>query len=168
MPGPAGYADQVAGFDFDGNHGLVCRMDVENPAAMDDEADLVFIVPVFPAEFCQHGVQPRCLRVHVNDIRRDVASARFQLFNFCRVRLEDFFGGGVGFGRVFRIPDLIIDADRLQKVRYFDTVSQGMTLFGYSDYRHVSSIMCRRPTDSSRNSRISTCRVASPRSWPQV
>ena len=40
------HADEIAGFDLDREHRALRRMDVEQPAPLDDEADFVLVVPV--------------------------------------------------------------------------------------------------------------------------
>ena len=58
----ARHANQVSGDDLERKHGFARRVDVEEPATVDDEAHLVFVVPVFAAELLEHGVEPRRLR----------------------------------------------------------------------------------------------------------
>ena len=60
---PARHANEIAGLDFDCENGRIRRMNVEQPAALNDESDFVFVVPVFAAEFRKHDVQVRRLRL---------------------------------------------------------------------------------------------------------
>ena len=46
----ARHADQIAGLDLDREHRAVRRVDVKQPAALDDEAHLVLVVPVLAVE----------------------------------------------------------------------------------------------------------------------
>src|SRR5437867_6607329 len=43
MVRPLRDADQIAAFDLDGEHGAAGRVDVEQAAAFDDQADFVFV-----------------------------------------------------------------------------------------------------------------------------
>ena len=49
----ARHADQIAGLDFDREDRAARRMDVEQAAAFDDEADLVLVVPVLAIELAR-------------------------------------------------------------------------------------------------------------------
>jgi hypothetical protein len=44
-------------------------MDVKQAAALDNEPDLILVVPVLAAELVQHGVEVRRVRKHVDDVR---------------------------------------------------------------------------------------------------
>ena len=75
----ARHANQIAGFNFDGEHRpAVGRMNMKKPAALDNQADFVFVVPVLGAEFGEHRVEPRRRRVDVDDVRGHIAAARLQ------------------------------------------------------------------------------------------
>ena len=81
----ARHADQIAGLDFDGEDRLPRRMDVKQPAAFDDEADFVLVVPVLGVELVEHHVEIRRVREDVDDVGGDVAALRFQLVDLRRV-----------------------------------------------------------------------------------
>jgi hypothetical protein len=55
-------------------------------------------VPVFGAEFREHGVQARCRRLHVDDIGGDVTAAGFELVDLGLVGGQDLRGCGAPAG----------------------------------------------------------------------
>ena len=68
--GPPRHADQIAGFDLDGEHRPLRRVHVEKTTALDDEADFVLVVPVFATELGEHGVEIRVSRPRHRSRRR--------------------------------------------------------------------------------------------------
>src|SRR5204863_4839862 len=86
------HADEIAGFDLDGEDGFTRRVDVKQPAALDDETDLVFVVPVLGVELCQHRVEAGGRRMHVDDVGGHVPALRFQFVDLAFVRLENLGG----------------------------------------------------------------------------
>ena len=50
MVGSPRHANEVSGLDLDGEHGSLRRVNVEQAAAFDDEADFVLVVPVLGVE----------------------------------------------------------------------------------------------------------------------
>ena len=150
---------------------------MKQPASLNDESDFVFIVPMLTAELRKHRIKTRCLRSDADHIRRHVAAASLQGFDFPRVGLEDFISRRVRLDRMRRFPDFIVDSDTSQVIRHRGLFRQRAILFRNANDCHMSllrtrnsygSIICRRPTDSKRNSKISTCRAASARSLPHV
>src|SRR5215471_10643260 len=77
MPSAARHADEISRFDRDRNNWALYRRDVEQPAALDDEAHFVLIMPMFGIELIEHGFEARRCRRDINDIRGDVAALRF-------------------------------------------------------------------------------------------
>src|SRR5437667_61253 len=65
---PARNANQVARLHFDSNNRRCLGIHMEKPAPLDDEANLVLLMPMFPAELRKHGVQVWGLCIHVNHI----------------------------------------------------------------------------------------------------
>jgi len=86
-------------------------MDVKHAASVDDEADLVFVVPVFAIELRQHRFQSRCQRVHIDYIRGYVSASRFEGFNLARVSSKDLLGRRVGSNFAQTSPIVVIDPD---------------------------------------------------------
>ena len=87
------------------NTGPVRRVDVEQAAAFDDEADFVFVVPVLAVERAsiasRFGVSGR----HVDHVGRHVAAARLELVDLAGVGGEHASGGapaGSGVSGVHR------------------------------------------------------------------
>src|SRR5215831_4876227 len=54
MESSARHADEITGFDCDGNHRTLAGANMEKPPALDCEAYFVLIVPVFRAKFVEH------------------------------------------------------------------------------------------------------------------
>ncbi len=69
-------------------------MNVKQAAAVDDEADFVFVVPVLGIEPGQHAVEAGRVRLHVDDVGGDVAAARFELVDLPGVGGENRLGTG--------------------------------------------------------------------------
>src|SRR5438477_2900556 len=62
VPGPPRHPNQIARLDFDGDDGPLARVNVKQPTAADDEANLVLFVEVLGTELRQHGLEIRCRR----------------------------------------------------------------------------------------------------------
>src|SRR5690606_17931126 len=96
MPRSGGNIDQIARLDLNGEHRAVLRMNVEDAATFNGEADFVFTVGVLLAEFGQHGVQVGRLRVDVDDVCRHKPTQLLEAFDLGGVGGQDFFVAGVG------------------------------------------------------------------------
>ena len=156
-------ADKIAGFDFDRENRSGPRMDVEEPAPFDDETHFIFIVEVLAAELCEHHVQVRRVRLHVDDIGRDVPAARFQPVDLTSVSGEERVGRGIRCDGVFGQPSLVLDAVRGEKRGDIGVRAKRHVLRGYLHDRHGATssdfgwpLYSARATLSSRNSTIST------------
>ena len=68
---------------------------MKQAAALHDESDFVFVMPVFAAELREHGVQVRGLRADVDHIGGHVAAGRLQFVDLVAVRLKHRVGAGV-------------------------------------------------------------------------
>jgi len=88
--GSAWDADEIARDDFDGKHRAGVRMNVEQPAAFDDEPNLVFVVPVLAVELVEHDLQVRRVREHINHVGRHIAAADLELVDLFLVGVEQF------------------------------------------------------------------------------
>src|SRR5437016_5974236 len=66
-------ADEIPAFDFDGEDRAARRADVKQPTSLDDEADLVFVVPVLAAELGEHDVEARRVGSYVDDVGSGVS-----------------------------------------------------------------------------------------------
>ena len=118
MEGAAGNANHVSGFDFDGDDIAFQRMDVEDAAAGDDEADFVLVVGVLGAESGEHGVEAWSFGIDVDDVGGGVATLRFHGVNLGCIGGKDGFGVGVNSHAIER-PALIVDSDRSESGRDF-------------------------------------------------
>src|SRR5713101_9919277 len=96
MPRAARNAKQIAGFDRDGDDGSFARTNMKDAAALDDETDFVFVVPVLGIETVEHGFEAGSLRGDVDDVGGDVAALGLQAFDLRGVCEEDFRRGGIG------------------------------------------------------------------------
>src|SRR5215469_18263656 len=74
MPGPSGHANQVSGFYLDCGKRALPGMNVKQSPATKGKAHFVLLVPMFAAEFRQHGIQVRCRGTHINHVGSDVTS----------------------------------------------------------------------------------------------
>ena len=167
MERPGRYADEVSCLDFDGDDRRVLGVNVKDPFPRDDEADFVLVVPVLAAELREHRVEPGRRGRHVDDVGGDVAAARPELRELALVRFEDARGRcRRDLGR--DVDALVVDPDRGQLAPNVCWIGHPAPLGGNPDGRHSQSLPRDRPTTSNRNSRISTCRMASGRSRPHV
>src|SRR2546422_1385041 len=89
-------------------------MDVEQPAALDDEPHLVLVVPVLGVELVQHGLEAGCLWRDVDHVGSHVATPRLHPVNLARVGGQDFLGRGVQHQRMRRLPTFVVDSDACQ------------------------------------------------------
>src|ERR1043166_605257 len=119
MPSAARNAEKVAGFDSDGNHVAFARMDVKQAAALDDEADFVFIVPMLAVEAVKHGFEAGRRGRNVNDVGGDVTALGFEAIDFRSVSGEDFGGGSAGREFMRRLPSFVSDANSAEVVAHF-------------------------------------------------
>ncbi len=118
MEGAAGNANHVSGFDFDGDDIAFQRMDVEDAAAGDDEADFVLVVGVLGAEFGEHGVETRSFGVDVDDVGGGVVALRLHGVDLGGIGAEDGIGFGINSYAIER-PALIVNSNRSQSGRDF-------------------------------------------------
>ena len=162
----ARHAQQIARLDFDRNDGSLLRVNVKQTAAANDKAYLVFIVPVLDVELRQHCVETGGGRTHVDHVRRDVAALCLELFDFGRVGRQHFIRWCVERDALFARPTLVIDAQAGEVARHLALIGDRPSFSGNSYGCHVMPRSL--PIASNRNSRISTCRFASPSVAPQV
>ena len=78
---------KVSGLDFNGRDRAIGRADMKEPTALQDEADFVFVMPVFAIELCEHSVESGCLRCDVDDVCRDISASPLEFFDLLRVGL---------------------------------------------------------------------------------
>ena len=166
VPGPARHPNQVAGLDFDRDDRTLAGMNVEQPPAADDEADLVLVMPMLGAELREHGLEIRRGRRDVDDVGRHVAAARLQLVDFGRIGGKHRVRWRIRRGTLGERPALVVDAQRCEILGDL-SLRRECPLFGGNLHR-CHDMPRFRPIASNRNSRISTCRFASARSRPQV
>ena len=133
---PARDADQISRLHLDREHRAIGRVDVEEAAAFDDEADLVFVVPMLGTELGEHGVEVWRRRRNVDHIRSRVSAASLQLLNLVAVRLKDRFGAGIGGNVPPGFPSLVRDAVSCQEARDFLFVVDGLLAFRNSYQGH--------------------------------
>ena len=86
--------------------------------ALYDEADFIFIVPVFSIKFGEHRIKARSLRIDVDHVGGDVAAEGFQFVNFPCVGLQNVFGGSVRLDWALRRPIIVANAAIAQILRY--------------------------------------------------
>jgi hypothetical protein len=96
MPSAAGNAKQVSGPDLDGHDRTVLWTDVKDAPTLNDETDLVFVVPMLAVELVQHGIEARRGRTDVDDIGGDIASGCLEPLDLIRVCVQDLVLGGIG------------------------------------------------------------------------
>ena len=111
VPGARGYADQIAGFNFQCHHRTVLRSDMKQAAAGNDEAHLVLIVPVFYLELGQHRVQLGRLGVDIDNVSGGVTALGFESIDLRRVGFEYLLRGGTRPEVAVRIPSFAIDPE---------------------------------------------------------
>src|ERR1044072_9374188 len=73
--------NQIAGFDFDTEHGPRFSVNMKKSVTGDGESDFVLVVPVLAIKLRQYRVEPGCFRTDVDHISSHVAAARFELFD---------------------------------------------------------------------------------------
>jgi hypothetical protein len=56
-------------------------MNVEDTASFNNEPDLVLVMPVFPVESGQHGIETWSRSVHVDDIGGHIPTSSLEFFN---------------------------------------------------------------------------------------
>src|SRR6185503_3569512 len=136
--------------------------------ARDDESHFIFVMPVFAVELREHLVESRRCWIDVDYVSSNVPAANLQLIDLSGVRLKNLFGRSIVRNRVRRLPALVIDAVPC-KTRHDLVVSlEGCVFVEERYYSHYVFLLMRdvRPIVSSRNSRISMCRLACARVSP--
>src|SRR5262249_11210806 len=86
------------------------RVNVKQPAALDNQPDLVLVVPVLAAELRQHGLEARCVRVDVDDVSGNIAAAGLQLVDLRRAGRQDLVGRRSRLENALGQPSLVLDA----------------------------------------------------------
>src|SRR5262245_56235866 len=89
-------ANQVAGLNFDSDNGRSLGIHMKEAAALDDETDLVFIMPVLAAEFREHRVKIWSLGIDVDHVRCHISAGCFEFLDLGKVRIEDVLLGSFG------------------------------------------------------------------------
>ena len=115
MEGSLGHIDHVALHHLDGEDGPLLGVDVEEAAAMNDEADLVLGVPVLAAELGEQGVEVGDLGVDVDDVGGDVAALALEAADGLLVGGEDFVGGGIFGEGVGALEAAVPDAELFEE-----------------------------------------------------
>src|SRR2546427_7968473 len=110
---------------------------MEDAASLHDKTNFVFAVDMFAAELRKHRIQTGCLWIYIDDVRRHIATTRFQFLDVGGIRAKDVFLRCVGRERLRRFPDLIIDADFAQILHDLGFIPDRAMLFRYLKYRHI-------------------------------
>src|SRR5579862_3165036 len=126
VPGSSGHPDQVACLHLDRHHRagmplperIFPGVDMEEAMALDDEAHLVLVVPVFFAESGEHHVQVRGLRLDVDHVGRHVAPISLEGLDLIGVGPENLLLSRFARERIRRCPSLIADGEARQKGAY--------------------------------------------------
>src|SRR5258708_4329629 len=173
-------ANQVAGLDFDRNNRALARMDMEQTSACDDVPDLVLIMRVLDVELCEHRIQPGSIGMDVDHIRGHVTSPALEFLDLLAVGAQDLVCGGIAGQLARGLPAFVLDANSGEVVADLTMFAERTILIGNLQNGHtISSAFGRRTnyadcaapertSTSIRNSRISTCRLASRKPTPQV
>src|SRR6185295_9584986 len=77
MPGAARHPNQIAGFHLDRDNRSGLGVNMKESMARDDEAHLVFVMPVFTTKFPEHRFEPRRVGTNIDYISRYIAASRF-------------------------------------------------------------------------------------------
>src|SRR6266704_6417970 len=91
-------------------------MDVKQSVARDDEPHFVFVMPMFTIKLCEHRVKAGRLRINVDDIRGDISTLSFQLFDLFRVGAQHFLRWRLRRNVMLGSPLLIMDAATRQVI----------------------------------------------------
>src|SRR5690348_10260723 len=171
---------QVSGLHFDRHHWPSWRMNVKQSSPRNDVPHFVLIMRVLDVELRQHRVQPGSIRVYVNHVRRYVSAPSLQFFNLWPIRAQHLLRRRVLRQVRGRLPAFVLDADSGQVLAYLILFANRSLFLRNSQHSH-GNLSCssrsnayavcaapERPRTSIKNSRISTCRLASPRLSPQV
>src|SRR6266567_5119021 len=177
---PARNANQVAGLDFDRNNRALLRMNMEQASASDDVTDFVLIMGMLDVELCEHRIQPGSIGMDVDHIRRDVTSPALEFLDLSTVGAQDLVRGGIARQLARGLPAFVLNADSGEVVAHLIVLAERTMFIGNLENGHtISSVFGRRTnyadcaapertSTSIRNSRISTCRLASRKPTPQV
>ncbi len=84
MTGAPRHPDQVAPAHFEPNTGR--RVDVEQATAVDNEADLVLVVPVLAIELREHDLEVGRISADVDHVGRHISAPRLERFDLIGVR----------------------------------------------------------------------------------
>src|SRR5262249_25665434 len=136
-------SNQIAGLHFDSDYRRSLRIHMKQAAALNNETHLVFVMPMFAAEFGEHGIQIGSLRADIDDVCGDVSAGRLQLVDFIGVGVEDFFLRSIGIQWVRRLPDVVLDTDFFQIFSYRFFAGNRSIFLGNSKYGHTSSLYCK-------------------------
>src|ERR1700751_4119846 len=117
-------------------------MNVEQPATANNEADLIFVMPVFAIEFREDGFESGGLWLHVNTVCGGVATLFFYCRNLRFIRPPQLFGRCFGRDPLY-IPSLVIDVDLREIFANFVLVAQSDFLVRDVNDRHLSSFRLR-------------------------
>src|SRR6266536_649325 len=173
VPGAARNTNQISGLDLYADYPTGLRVNMEQSVARDYESHLVFVVPVLAIKLRQHFLKPGSFRTNINHIRRYIAAASFQLVDIIGIRLKNLFRRCIESYRMSGYPLFVIYATRCEVFGNRCTISQSAVFIKYIDqsHRQPSLVFCVLlitsvwPSTSSRNSRISTCRLACGKSF---
>src|SRR6266581_1286246 len=177
---PARNANQVAGLDFDRNNRALERMDMEQASARYDVADFVLIVGMLDIELCEHRIQPGSIGMDVDHIRGEVTSPALEFLDLLSVGAQDLVRGGIARQLGRGLPAFVLNTNSSEIIADFVVFAERTIFIGYLENGHTTSSAfgrrmnyadCAAPERTStsiRNSRISTCRLASRKPTPQV
>src|SRR5262249_47207908 len=103
--------DQISSFHFNYRERAVLGMDVKQAAAVHNETNLIFLVPVFAVEFRQHGLESRSAGINVDEVGGLVSSTSFQAVDLLSKSGEQHFRRCSGLDRLWQVPMFVVDAD---------------------------------------------------------
>ena len=131
----ARHADHVSGLDLDGEDRPVLRVDVEDPASPTMNRTSSSSCQCSGVNLREHRVEARRRRRHVDDVRRDVAAARFELVDLHLYAARTSAAGAPG-GNGPRLGPLVVDAEAAGTagIRGF---GDGAIFVGNSNERHT-------------------------------
>src|SRR5215472_10335047 len=114
-------------------------MNVKQSVAGDDEAHLVFIVPVLATELRQHRLQTGCSRLDIDHIGGDIAATNFQRLDLLSVCAQDLVAWRIKSHRMCRSPPFIIDADTPEVGSDLIIIAQGPIIIADCYQRHSAN-----------------------------
>ena len=143
----ARYAQQIAGMNFDGDDfvlPMIRQTQEENAAARKNETDFIFGVSVFLVKAGEHGVQVGRLWMHIDDVRRPVATTPLQFFNLDSIRREHVLGRSIR-SHARKVPMLVFNAQPRQVIADRGFVFDDLVVCGKTKDSHKCSSSYVRP-----------------------